>query len=171
MLSKYGDKIPVIDETAFVHSMAFISGEVYIGKDVFVLPFASIRGDFNAVFIGEGSNVQDNAVIHVTEQLPTKIGNYVTIGHGAILHGCTVGNNVLVGMGAVILDGAEIEDNVLVAAGTLIPPKKRIPAGSLVVGNPFKIVRNLSSEEISGIKENALQYIQLKEQYRLLGIE
>ncbi|WP_018963259.1 gamma carbonic anhydrase family protein [Coprothermobacter platensis] len=171
MLSKYGEKIPVVDETAFVHSMAFVSGEVYIGKDAFILPFVSIRGDINAVYIGEGTNVQDNAIIHVTDELPVKIGDYVTVGHGAVLHGCSIGNNVLIGMGAIVLDGAVIEDNVLVAAGSLIPPKKRIPSGSLVVGNPFKIVRTLSEEEIAGIKDNALDYIRLKEQYRLLRVD
>lgn len=165
MVLEYDGKIPTVDETAFIHDMAFVSGEVYIGKDVFILPFASIRGDMNAIYIGEGSNIQDNAVVHVTDTLPTKIGDYVTVGHGAILHGCSVGNNVLIGMGAIVLDGAQIEDNVLVAAGTLIPPRKRIPSGSLVVGNPYKIVRTLSEEEVQGIKENALDYIKLKDKY------
>jgi len=138
MVLEYDGKIPTVDETAFIHDMAFVSGEVYIGKDVFILPFASIRGDMNAIYIGEGSNIQDNAVVHVTDTLPTS---------------------------SWLQCGAQIEDNVLVAAGTLIPPRKRIPSGSLVVGNPYKIVRTLSEEEIQGIKENALDYIKLKDKY------
>lgn len=166
MLERFNDTFPSVDETAFVHPLAYVSGRVTLGKDVFILPFASLRGDINYIAIGEGSNVQDGAVLHVTDTLPVLVGNYVTVGHGAILHGCTVGNNCIIGMGAVVLDGAEIGDNVLVAAGTLIPPRKKIPSGVLVVGNPFKIVRELTQDEISGIMRNALDYIELKNVYK-----
>ena len=130
---------------------------------------ACVRGDIAPVVIGKNTNVQDNATIHVGYNSPAVLGDNVTVGHNAVVHGCTVGNNVLVGMGSVILDGAKIGDNVLIGAATLIPQRKEIPAGSLVFGNPFRIVRQLTEEEIAGITRNAEEYLRLAESYAKEG--
>ena len=158
-----GDK-PVRGAGSFVHERAWISGEVTLDEDANVWCGACIRGDFAPVFIGRGTNIQDNATVHVGRGVPAVIGDGVTVGHNAVVHGCTVGNNVLVGMGSVILDGAVIGDDCIVGAGTLIPQNKRIPAGSLVFGNPFRIVRALSEEEKEGIRANARDYVLLARQ-------
>ena len=119
----------------------------------------------NRIVIGEGSNVQDNAAIHVSKRAAVKIGNYVSIGHSAIVHGCTVGDNTIIGMGAILLNGAHIGKNCLVAAGALVTEKTRIPAGSLVVGVPGKVVRCLTKAEIKGLKANAKEYLQLAQSH------
>lgn len=140
---------------------AEIIGDVRIGEDSGVWYHATVRGDKAPVRIGRRSNVQDNAVIHVSEGHPTIVGDGVTIGHGAIVHGCTVGDNVLVGMGAIILDGAKIGNDTIIAAGALVTQGKEIPPRSLVIGTPGKVVRQLTREEIKSIKDNAQEYVDL----------
>ncbi len=120
-----------------------------------------MRGDSDQITIGKNTNIQDNSVVHLDHGIPTTIGEHVTIGHGAIIHGCTIHNNVLIGMGAIVLNGAIIEENVIIGAGALIPPGKVIPSGSLVVGSPGKIIRTLSEIEIENIKKSALHYVEL----------
>jgi len=140
---------------------ATIVGNVELEEDVSIWYNAVIRGDLDKIVIGKGSNVQDNCVIHVSKGYPTIIGGYVSIGHGAVLHGCRIGDNVLVGMNATILNGAKIGDNCIIGANALITQNKEIPPNSLVLGVPGKVVRELSEEEIKSIKENALRYIDL----------
>lgn len=150
---------------AFIHERAYVAGDVVLGEKANIWCGACIRGDFAPVSIGRNSNVQDNATVHVGYGVPAIIGDDVTIGHNAVVHGCTVGNGVLIGMGAVILDGAKIGDGCIVGAATLIPQNKAIPAGSVVYGNPFRIVRAATEEEKKGVMLNAQAYVKLAERY------
>jgi carbonic anhydrase/acetyltransferase-like protein (isoleucine patch superfamily) len=120
-----------------------------------------VRGDQAPISVDENSNIQDNCVVHVSKNYPVKIGKNVSIGHGAIIHGCTIEDNVLVGMGAIILNGAKISKNCLVGAGALVTENKEFPEGSLIIGSPAKAVRQLTEEQIKGIQENADEYIHL----------
>lgn len=147
-----------IAEWVYIAEGAKITGEVEIGENSSVWYNAVIRGDSNPIVIGENTNVQDNAVLHVSHSHPMSIGDNVTIGHGAIVHGCTIGNNVLIGMGAIVLDGAVIEDNCIIGAGALVTQNKVIPSGSLAFGNPAKVLRTLTEEEKQSILENANEY-------------
>ena len=156
----------MIDKSVFIADGAKVIGEVEIGKNSSVWFNAVIRADSNEVKIGECSNVQDNAVIHTSKDFGVSIGNNVTIGHGAIVHGCTIKNNVIIGMGAIVLDGAVIEENSIIGAGALVTQGKVVPAGSLAFGNPMKIVRNLSEEEICFIVDNANSYVNKAKEYK-----
>ena len=155
-----------IDKSVYVASGAKVIGKVNIGENSSVWFNAVIRGDSNSIYIGKNSNVQDNSTLHTSSNHSLSIGDFVTIGHGCIIHGCKVGNNILVGMGSIILDGAIIEDNCIIGAGTLITQNKIIPSNSLVFGNPMKIIRNLTIEEINSIKENALMYVKEARDYK-----
>ena len=156
-----------IDISVYVASGAKVIGKVNIGENSSVWFNAVIRGDSNSIDIGKNSNVQDNSTLHTSSNHSLIIGDFVTIGHGCIIHGCKLGNNVLVGMGSIILDGAIIADNCIIGAGTLITQNKIIPSNSLVFGNPMKIIRNLTIEEINSIKENALMYVKEAEEYKI----
>ena len=147
-----------VAEWVFIAEGAKIIGDVELGEGSSVWYNAVIRGDSNPIVIGENTNVQDNAVLHVSHSHALKIGDYVTIGHGAIVHGCTIGNNVLIGMGAIVLDGAVIEDNCIIGAGALVTQNKKVSEGSLWLGNPAKWIRELTEMEISSIRENAEVY-------------
>lgn len=144
-------------EGATVASTAVIVGDVRLGKDVSIWYGAVLRGDRGSICIGEGSNVQDNCVIHET----TTVGKGCSIGHTAILHGCTVGDNCVVGMGAIILNGAVIGENCLIGAGAVVTGKMNAPAGSLILGNPAKVVRPLSPEQLEYIRQDAQLYMEL----------
>lgn len=156
----------IIDKTVFIADGARVLGDVEIGKNSSVWFNAVIRADSNSIKIGERSNVQDNAVIHTSKDFGVRIGDNVTIGHGAIVHGCTVKSNVMIGMGAIVLNGAVIEENCIIGAGALVTQGKVIPAGSLVFGNPAKIVRSLTDQEIRSITDNAASYVEEAEQYK-----
>ena len=149
-------------ENVFIHSRAYVAGNVTLGDNANVWCGACIRGDLAPVKIGGNTNVQDNATVHVGYNVPCEIGSGVTVGHNAVVHGAKIGNNVLVGMGAIVLDGAVVEDG----AGTLVPPNKVIPAGSVVVGNPYKIVRRADGKDLESILLNASAYIELAKAYR-----
>ena len=155
-----------IDKSVFIADGAKVVGEVEIGANSSIWFNAVIRADLDSVKIGEASNVQDNAVVHTSKNFGVQIGNNVTVGHSAIVHGCTVGNNVLIGMGAIVLDGAVIEDNCIIGAGSLVTQGKLIPAGSLAFGNPAKVVRQLTDDEIRSITDNAISYIEEAENYK-----
>ncbi|SHK30924.1 gamma carbonic anhydrase family protein [Thermocrinis minervae] len=166
VIREYKGKSPKIGEGVFIAENSVIIGDVEIGPDSSVWYGTVIRGDVNYIRIGKGTNIQDNSVVHVTHDThPTIVGDYVTVGHRVILHGCTIGNYVLVGMGAVVMDGVVVEDFVLIGAGALLTPNKRFPSGVLVAGVPAKIVRDLRPEEIELIKESAMNYINYKNQY------
>lgn len=136
-----------------------IIGRVHLEEDVNVWYHATIRADAEEIFIGKGTNIQDNAVLHVDHGVPVRIGDFVTVGHGAILHGCTVGEDTIIGMGAIVLNNAMIGKNCIIGAGALVPQNKVIPDNSVVLGNPGRIVRKVSEEEKKHNHENALEYI------------
>ena len=148
-------------KNVFIHERAYVTGDVTLGDNANVWCGACIRGDIAPVTIGKNTSVQDNVTIHVGYGTPAVIGDNVSVGHNAVVHGCTVGSNVIVGMGSVILDGAKIGSNCIVGAATLITKNKQIPDGSLVFGNPFRVVRALTEEEIEGIRRNAAGYVEL----------
>lgn len=152
-------------ENVFIHSRAYVAGDVALGDGANIWCGACIRGDIAPVRIGRNTNVQDNATVHVGYNRPAVLGDGVTVGHNAVVHGCTVGNNVLIGMGAVILDGAKIGDDCIIGAATLIPQNKEIPAGSVLYGNPYRVVRPVTEEEKRGNAANAEAYVRLAAVY------
>jgi len=157
---------PEIDESSYIHETAEVIGKVKIGKDVSVWCQAVIRGDVEEIIIGEETNLQDGVLVHTDHGFPTVLGNGITVGHGVVLHGCKIGNNCLIGMGAIILSGAEIGENSIIGAGSVITQNKKIPEGSLVVGVPAKFKKKLSSEEIQKIKEASQHYIEKIKEYK-----
>jgi carbonic anhydrase/acetyltransferase-like protein (isoleucine patch superfamily) len=152
---------PQIDPTAYVASQAVVIGDVRLAAHSSVWPMAVLRGDINFIEIGEGSNIQDGSIVHLADDLPTRVGKLVTVGHRAILHACIVEDECLIGMGATILDGAVIGGGSIVGAHSLVTGKTRIPPGSLVMGTPAKVVRPLRPDEIAGIRTWADHYIEL----------
>lgn len=145
---------------------AVVVGDVSIGRNSSIWYNAVLRGDEGPIIIGEETNVQDCCVIHTSKNYPVVIGDRVTIGHGAIVHGCKIGDNALIGMGAIILNGAKIGRNCLIAAGSLVTQNMEIPDGMLVMGSPAKIKRALTEEEILKNKENALDYVKAALQFK-----
>lgn len=156
---------PEIDPGSFIANSAEVIGQVSLAEDVSVWFNTVMRGDVNSITVGKGTNIQDLTMVHLDHDQPTTIGEYVTIGHSTIIHGCTIEDNVLIGMGAILLNGVVIEKDVIVGAGTLIPPGKRIPSRSLVVGSPGKVVRTLSDNEVESIRASAERYIALSKVY------
>jgi len=166
------DKHPVLGQRVYVDPACTIIGEVELGDDVSVWPGTVIRGDVNHVRIGARSNVQDGSIIHVSHDspynkggYPTLVGEGVTVGHGCIIHACTIGDYCLIGMGACILDGAVIEANAFIAAGAVIGPGKRVRSGELWAGNPARLMRQLSEKDIEGLRYSADHYVRLKDKY------
>jgi carbonic anhydrase/acetyltransferase-like protein (isoleucine patch superfamily) len=169
----FRDKTPVIAESAYVDEAAVIIGDVTIGNDSSVWPMAVIRGDDQAVVIGERSNIQDGCVIHVAsankllpDGIPTHIGDDVIVGHKVLLHACTIGKRCLIGMSSTILDGAVIEDNTVLGAGSLVPMGKRLESGYLYLGSPAKRVRKLGENEAYFLDYAAAHYAALKDEYK-----
>ena len=152
-------KKPQIDEQAVVADGAVVLGDVTIEKDVSIWYNAVIRGDANSISIGEGTNIQDLAVLHVDADASLAIGKNVTIGHGAILHGCTIKDQALIGMGAIVLNGAVIGKGSMIAAGALVLQNTVVPDGALYMGNPAKFRRMLTEEELTANLKNAANYI------------
>ncbi len=164
---------PQLGERVFIDPSAVVTGDVVIGEDSSVWPMAVIRGDMHRIRIGARTSVQDASVLHIThagpfneDGWPLTIGDDVTIGHGAMLHGCTLGNRILVGIGATILDGAVVEDEVVIGAGTLVPPGKRLESGFMYMGAPARQARPLSDKERAFFKYTAANYAKLKDQHR-----
>lgn len=150
------------DENVLICDGAKVSGDVTLGRGVSVWYNAVLRGDDGAITVGEDTNIQDCAVLHEE----TRVGAGCTIGHGAIVHGCTVGDNVLIGMGAVVLNGAVIGDDCVVGAGALVTGKTNAPAGSMILGSPAKVVRSLTEEEIASNRRSAQGYLEAAERCR-----
>lgn len=151
---------PDIDSSVFIAPGAVVLGNTTLSKDCSVWYNATIRADREKIIIGAGSNIQDNCVIHVDEGCFVTIGEYVTIGHGCIIHGCRIGNQTVIGMGSILLNGAKIGNNCLIGAGTLITQETIIPDNSLVLGSPGKIIRNLTREESASNLKNAMSYME-----------
>ncbi|SFT33494.1 Carbonic anhydrase or acetyltransferase, isoleucine patch superfamily [Selenomonas sp. GACV-9] len=162
----YKSVAPKIDSSVFLAPSATVVGDVEIGEGASIWFNAVVRGDFQPIRIGKNTNVQDNAVIHVMANVPTEIGEEVTIGHNAIVHARKIGNNCLIGMGSIILGYTEIGDNVVIGAGTLITQHKKIPNNSLVYGNPAQIIRALREDEMEALHDSALDYRKVAENYK-----
>ncbi|MFM2036569.1 MAG: 2,3,4,5-tetrahydropyridine-2,6-dicarboxylate N-acetyltransferase [Pseudomonadota bacterium] len=157
---------PKIDPSAWVADNAQVVGNVTLGAQSSVWFGAVIRGDSAAIEVGEGSNIQDGSVLHVDTGKPLVIGKHVTVGHMVMLHGCTVGDDSLIGIGAVVLNGARIGKNCLVGAGSLVTEGKEFPDGSMIMGTPAKVVRQLTPEQIDGLHASALHYIDNAQRYQ-----
>jgi phenylacetic acid degradation protein/carnitine operon protein CaiE len=164
MIYQFNNIIPVVHESSFIHPLAAVTGNVIIGKDVYVGPGAAIRGDWGKIIIEDGCNIQENCTIHMFPGITVILKEGAHIGHGAIIHGATIGKNCLVGMNAVIMDNVGLGDECIVGALTFIKADEKIPARSLVVGNPSKIIKQVSDEMIAWKTEGTKLYQQLPEQ-------
>jgi len=170
MIRSFNNIAPQISENVFIDASAVVTGDVRLGKNASIWPCASIRGDLMPIVIGDNSNIQDNCVLHTTHASKftpnghaLTIGKNVTVGHGAILHGCTIEDEVLIGMNAVILDGAVIEKHSVIGAGSIVGPGKIIKSGSVWYGNPVKKARDLKPKELMFFRYSAEKYIKLQE--------
>lgn len=171
-LQAYRDKQPQLGHGCYVAASAELIGDVTVGEDSSFWPQIVVRADVNLIRIGKRSNIQDGSVLHVTHDHPEQpgghpllIGDEVTVGHKAVLHGCTIGHRCLIGMGAIVLDGAVLEDEVMLGAGSLVSPGKRLEGGYLWLGQPARRIRPLSEEERARLAYSAAHYVRLKDDY------
>lgn len=172
MICEFEGIMPKLSASVYVDEAAVVIGDVEIGDDSSIWPSTVVRGDVNHIRIGSRTNIQDGSVLHVTqpgdgtpEGFPLYVGNNVTVGHGVVLHACTVEDNCLIGMGATLLDGAVIHSQVLVGAGSLVPPGKELESGYLWLGNPVKKIRPLNDKEMAWFEHSAENYVKLKNRY------
>lgn len=170
MIYPYKEKKPQIAESAYVAPTAALIGDVTLGSNSSVWFHAVLRGDINSITVGNDSNIQDGCLLHVTHELPVVIEDRVTIGHGAIVHGCHIESDCLIAMGAVILDGVHIGQGSLIAAGAVVSPNTKIPPKSLVMGVPAKVVRTMSDEDLNRTKFNWKHYVEYSRIYRQLPL-
>ncbi|CAH9059850.1 Protein YrdA [Pseudoalteromonas holothuriae] len=172
MLRSYKGITPTLEQGVYVDVSSVLVGDITIGRDSSIWPLVAARGDVNYIKIGERTNVQDGSVLHLTRAskmnpngYPLIIGDDVTVGHKVMLHGCTLGNRILVGMGAIVMDNVTVEDDVIIGGGALIPPNKTLESGHLYVGSPAKKARPLNENELAFLKVSAQNYVQLKNEY------
>lgn len=176
MITSFEQHNPQIHASAFVHETAFVNGRVIIEEEANIWPMVVIRGDINDIFIGARSNIQDGSVLHVTHDSrfskpggeSLTIGQDVTVGHNVTLHGCTLKDRCLVGMGAIVLDGATVQTDVMIGAGGLVPPYKTLESGYLYVGNPVKQARSLKDSELEFLAYSAQHYVKLAQRTKNL---
>lgn len=167
MLRPYRGCLPVVDPSAYIDASAQLIGDVLVGAESSVWMNAVVRGDVHRVRIGRRTNIQDGTIVHVMHGThPTEIGDEVTIGHAAVIHGCTIGARVLVGMGAIILNGAVIGEDSIVAAGALVTEDMHVPARSMVMGSPAKVRRPLSDDEVRFVRVSADNYVRYRLDYQ-----
>lgn len=171
-LNSYNGIMPTLAAGVFIEKSAVLYGDIHIAEDSSVWPLVVARGDVHKIRIGARTNIQDGCVLHVSRPsstlptgLPLYIGDDVTVGHKAMLHACTIGNRVLIGMGVIVLDGAVIADDVMIGAGSLVPPGKQLASGYVYMGSPVKQVRSLTFEERAFFAESAANYVRLKDEY------
>lgn len=166
MLYKYKNIKPEVDETSFIAPGAKLIGNVELKENTSIWYNTVLRSDLNKTTLGKGTNIQENSALHVDTDEPLNIGDYVTVGHNATIHGCTIKDNCLIGMGAIILNGAVINKNSIVAAGSLVTENAEFPPGSLIMGTPAKVIRDLTKDEIEEIQESADHYISLAKEHK-----
>ena len=166
MIMDFEGVTPRINKNTYISESVDIIGKVNVEENVNIWFGTRLRGDMNNIIIGENTNIQENSVVHVDSKSPCIIGNNVTIGHGAIIHGCNIADNVLVGMGSIILNNAKIGNNTIIGAGSLITQGKEFPEGVLILGNPAKVIRELTKVEIESIKKSADNYVSLSKKYK-----
>lgn len=160
LLDKFLRKTPKLGKGVYIARTAAVLGDVTLGDQASVWYGAVLRGDINRIVLGRGSNIQDNSVVHLAEKYPCILGDYVTVGHSVVLHACTIGDESLIGMGAVILDGAEIGEQCIVGAKALVTQGMKVPPGSMVLGAPAKVVRPLTPKERKSLKVWAQHYVE-----------
>lgn len=165
MIYAYNERIPAIDESSYVAENATVIGDVVLGAQASVWFGVVLRGDIEPIQVGARSNIQDNSVAHTSNGYPVILGDDVTVGHKVTLHGCKIGNNCLIGMGAILLDGCEIGDNCFIGAGALVKQGQKIPDGSLVVGSPARVIRKLTQDDFKNIRRFSNRYVELVEAY------
>jgi carbonic anhydrase/acetyltransferase-like protein (isoleucine patch superfamily) len=161
--------MPTIHPTAFVHKLAYLSGQITLGPRVSIWPFVSIRGDNDVVTIDEDTNVQDGCVIHVDDGVPCHIGKRVGIGHRAIVHGAVIEDDVLIGMGAILLNGVRVGSGSIIGAGAVVREGMHVPANSLVLGVPGRVMRETTMQERDRISRTVMNYVAMQERYRTEG--
>lgn len=166
MIIGFKGKGPAIAENAFIADSAEIIGDVEVGELSGIWFNAVVRGDMGSILIGRRTSIQDNVVIHTDPLSRTDIGDDVTIGHGAVVHGCMIGNNVIIGMNSTILNGAYIGNNCIVGANALVPPGKQFPDYSIIIGVPAKVTREATDDDVRKIMENAAEYVELSKEYK-----
>ena len=166
MIREWNGHKPKVHPTAFVHETAEVIGKVTLEKDASVWPYAVLRGDVDEIVIGEGTNIQDNTVIHANSGKPTIMGKRISVGHSVVLHGCTVSDDCIIGMGSIVLDGAVVEEECIVGAGAVVSPGTKIPKGSMALGIPARVARPLAPEDIEHIKWNAREYLKLSDSHK-----
>ena len=166
MVMEFEGVTPKIDENTYISESVDIIGKVNVEENVNIWFGTRLRGDMNNIIIGENTNIQENSVVHVDINSPCIIGKNVTIGHGTIIHGCSISDNVLVGMGSIILNNAKIGKNTIIGAGSLVTQGKEFPEGVLILGNPAKVIRQLTEAEIESIQRSADNYVSLSKKYK-----
>ena len=158
-LYQLDDKTPQVADSAWVADSAQVMGDVQLDENVSIWFNCTLRGDNDPITIGEGSNIQDGSVLHTDEGVPLTIGKRVTVGHMVMLHGCTIGDESLIGIGAIVLNGAKIGKNCLVGAGALVTEGKEFPDGSMILGSPARVVKQLTPEQMQGLRQSAQHYM------------
>ncbi|TMP02080.1 gamma carbonic anhydrase family protein [Pseudoalteromonas sp. S3178] len=171
-IRSYKGVTPSFNSSVYVDESSVLVGDIQLGDNSSVWPLVAARGDVNYIRIGERSNIQDGSVLHLSratrsnpDGYPLIIGDDVTVGHKVMLHGCVLGNRILVGMGAIVMDNVTVEDDVIIGGGSLVPPNKRLESGYLYVGSPVKQARPLTEQELAFLKISANNYVQLKDEY------
>ncbi|MDO6466324.1 gamma carbonic anhydrase family protein [Pseudoalteromonas carrageenovora] len=171
-IRSYKGVTPSFNSSVYVDESSVLVGDIKLGDNSSVWPLVAARGDVNYIRIGERSNIQDGSVLHLSratksnpDGYPLIIGDDVTVGHKVMLHGCVLGNRILVGMGAIVMDNVTVEDDVIIGGGSLVPPNKRLESGYLYVGSPVKQARPLTEQELAFLKISADNYVQLKDEY------
>lgn len=171
-IKAYKGITPTIGDNVYIEESAVLYGEIELDTDVSIWPLVAARGDVNHIRIGARTNIQDGTILHVTRKsahnpqgFPLIIGQDVTVGHQCMLHGCTLGDRILVGMGSVVMDGVIVEDDVFIGAGSVVPPNKTLKSGFLYVGNPVKQIRELNQGERDFLAQSAINYVLLKDEY------
>jgi len=166
MIINFEDKTPKIDKSSFVADNATVIGDVTIGKNVSIWYNAVLRGDVASITIGDNTSIQDGSVIHCDVGIPTIVGENVTVGHNVMLHACKIGNNSLIGIGSIVLDGAVVGEKSIIGAGAIVTPRTKIPPYSMALGIPAKVVKKITKEEAGKLAEHAEEYVKLMMKYK-----